>query len=160
MIDPTTGWIEIFEIPTFNLIEVTAGNDEYIDKSYTRVIQLVNNRWLFGYPLPRKVLFDNGSDFKWDFTPLLKDFDIKPILMSVKNPQDNAPVEQVQQLILNIFVTKDIDNKVFYCIDPWGETLAPIAWSIRVSYRRNIMAVSGQYVFGRYMLSNLVPVVY
>ena len=32
MIDPDTGWFEIFEIPTFDLEEVTIGNDEYIDK--------------------------------------------------------------------------------------------------------------------------------
>ena len=32
MIDPATGWINIFEIPTFDLEEVTLGNNEYIDK--------------------------------------------------------------------------------------------------------------------------------
>ena len=32
MIDPTTGWLEIVETPTFDLEEVTIGNDEYIDK--------------------------------------------------------------------------------------------------------------------------------
>ena len=32
MIDPTTGWFEIVEIPKFGLDEVTGGNDEYIDK--------------------------------------------------------------------------------------------------------------------------------
>ena len=56
-------------------------------------------------------MFDNGSGFKQDFNPLLKEFDIKPVLTLVKNPQDNAPVEQVHQLILNMLVTKDIDKK-------------------------------------------------
>ena len=32
MIDPSTGWVEIVEIPTFDLEEVTLGNYEYIDK--------------------------------------------------------------------------------------------------------------------------------
>ena len=32
MIDPVPGWLEIVEIPTFNLYEVIAGNDEYIYK--------------------------------------------------------------------------------------------------------------------------------
>ena len=32
MIDPATGWFKIFEIPAFDLEEVTLGNDEYIDK--------------------------------------------------------------------------------------------------------------------------------
>ena len=43
MIDLATGWFEIVEIPTFDLDEVTAGNDEYIDKSSARVRHLFNN---------------------------------------------------------------------------------------------------------------------
>ena len=89
------------------------GNDEYIDKSYSRVIQLFNSTWLLRYPRTRKVVFDNGSEFKRDFTTLLKNFDIKPILTSVKKPQANALVEQVNQVILNMTVTKYLDNKVF-----------------------------------------------
>ena len=36
-------------------------------------------------------------------------------------------MERVHQVILNMIVTKDIDNKVFDHIDPWGETLESIA---------------------------------
>ena len=35
-------------------------------------------------------------------------------------------IERVHQVILNMTVTKDIDNKLFDHIDPWGETLANI----------------------------------
>ena len=56
-------------------------------------------------------------------------------------------------------VTKDLDNKVFDHIDPCGETLASIAWAIKDSYRRTIMATPGQAIFGRYMLFNLASVV-
>ena len=58
------------------------------------------------------MLFDNESEFKRDFTPLLNYFDIKPILTTVKNPQANAPVDQVHQLILNMLVTKDLDKSL------------------------------------------------
>ena len=64
-------------------------------------------------------MFDNRSEFKPDFTPLLKDFDIKPFLTLVKNPQDNSTVELVHQVILNMLVTKDFDNKFLNYIDPW-----------------------------------------
>ena len=37
MINPTTGWFEIFEIPMYDQDEVTDGNDEYIDKSSVRL---------------------------------------------------------------------------------------------------------------------------
>ena len=46
MIKPTTGWFEIVEIPTYELNEVTGGNDEYIDKSSSRLNQLFNNTWI------------------------------------------------------------------------------------------------------------------
>ena len=64
MINPSTGWFDIVEILTYDLNELTAGNDEYIDKSSARVSQLFKNTWLCRYTHPRKVVFDNGSDFK------------------------------------------------------------------------------------------------
>ena len=158
MIDPATGWFKIVKILTFNLNEVTSGNDEYIDKSYARVSQLFNNTWLCRYLRPIKVVFENGSKFKRNFTPLLKYIDIKPVLTSIKNTQANAPVERVHQLILNMLVTKDLDNKVFDYRYTWGETLSYISWAIRSSYHRTIMAPPGQAVFGRYMLFNLASV--
>ena len=103
-------------------------------------------------------MFDNGSEFKRDSTPLLNELYIKPVLTSVNNPQDNAPDERVHQVILNMLVTKDLDNKVFEYINPWGENLAYIAWTTRYSYHCTIMATSGQAVFGRYMLFNLASV--
>ena len=66
MIDPVTGWFEILKIMTFDLDEVTAGNDEYIYKSSARVNQLFNNTWLCRYLHPHKVVFDNVSEFKRD----------------------------------------------------------------------------------------------
>ena len=94
------------------------GNNEYTGKSSSRVSQLFNNTWICRYPRPSKVVFDNGSDFKQDFNPLLKEFDMKTVLTSVKNPQGNAPVERLHQVILNMNVINDLDNKVFNYIDP------------------------------------------
>ena len=90
---------------------------------------------------------------------MLKEFNIKPVLMSAKNPQDNSPVERVHQVILNMLVTKDLDKKFFDYIDPWDETLASIAWAIRASYYHNILSTPGQAVFGRDMLFNLASVI-
>ena len=90
---------------------------------------------------------------------MLKYFDIKTVLKSVKNPQANAPVERVHQVILNMLVAKDLFNKVFDHIYICGKTLSSIAWAIRASYHRTIMANLGQTVFSRYMLFNLASVV-
>ena len=104
-------------------------------------------------------MFDNISEFKGDFTPLLKDFDIKSVLTIIKNPQAKTPVEWVHKVILNMLVTKDIDIRVFNHIDPWGENLAYIAWVIRDSYHHTIMATLGQDVFGRYKIISLASVI-
>ena len=119
-INHTTGWFEIVKIQTYNLDEVTGVNDEYIYKSSSRVRQLLKKTWLSRYLHPQKAVFDNGSEFKRDFTPLIKDYDITPILTKIKNPQANAPVERVHQVILNMLVPKNIDNKIFNHIDTWG----------------------------------------
>ena len=47
---------------------------ESIDKSSARISQIFNIVWLSRYPRPSKVIFDNGSEFKKDFVPLLKEF--------------------------------------------------------------------------------------
>ena len=95
---------------------VIGSNDEYIDKSSTSVRQLFSNKWIIRYPCTRKLVFDNGSQFKEEFTALLKDFDIKSVLTKIKNPQSNYLVERVHQVILNMLATKDLDNKVFVYI--------------------------------------------
>ena len=58
MLDPVKGWFEIVKVLYFDLNEVAAGNDEYIDKSSSSVSQLFNNIWLYRYPYPHKVVFE------------------------------------------------------------------------------------------------------
>ena len=58
MIDISTGWFEIAEFPCFGLAEVARGNNEYIDYSSARLIQMFNKTWLWRYPRPHKVVFD------------------------------------------------------------------------------------------------------
>jgi Integrase core domain. len=132
-IDPAAGWFEIAEVPTYDRDKIKAGNKEYIDKTSARISQIFNYHWLSRYPQPVEVVYDNGSEFKKHFQPLIKDFDIKPKCTTVKNPQANAPVEQVHQVIHNMICTKDLGNCVLDYIDPWGKILSSIAWAIHAS---------------------------
>jgi hypothetical protein len=158
-IDPATGWFEIAEVPTFDLEQVKAGNKEYIDKSSARVSLLFNNTWLSRYPRPIEAVYDNGSEFKKDFQPLIEDFDIKPKCTTMENPQANAPVERVHQVIQNMIRTKDLSNRVFDYIDPWGEIISSIAWAICASYHSIFGATPAQLVFGRDMIFNIKTIV-
>ena len=72
-IGPVTGWFETAKV-------------SYVDQSSARIWQLFSQTWLSRYPRPQRVHFDNGSEFKKHFTPLLKDFGIKPKPTSINPP--------------------------------------------------------------------------
>ena len=99
MIDTATGWFDIFYVPWFKLEQLSRGNIEYIYKLSARISQLLYQTWLCRYPRPTKIMFDNCSKFKQDFTTLIKDFDITTIWKYIKNPQYNSPADLIQQVI-------------------------------------------------------------
>ena len=90
--------------------------------------------------------------------PLLKDFQIKPKATSVKNPQANAPVERIHQVLGNMLRTKDLLNHVFDYVDPWTSILASIAWAIRCSYHCTFKASPAQLVFNRDMVMHMAHI--
>lgn len=154
-IDPATGWFEIAEVPHYDLNDLKLKIKSKIDKTSARISQLFNQTWLSRYPRPSKVIFDNGSEFKKDFLPLLKDFAIKAKPTTIKNPQSNGAVERIHQVLTNMLNTKNLTEQVFDIIDPWGEILSSIAWAIRASNHSTLEATPAQLVFGRDMIFNL-----
>ena len=114
-VDPATGWFEITEIP---------------DKTSARISQILNSTWLARYPRPRKVIFDNGNEFKKDFLPLLRDFSIKPTPTTIKNTQANAILERVHQVLGDMLCTKNLQQYDFDALNPWSDILASVAWTI------------------------------
>jgi hypothetical protein len=141
-IDPSTGWFEIAEVPS-------------TDKSSARISQLFNQTWLNRYHRPQKVRFDNGFEFNIDFIPLLKDFGVKPKPTSIKNPQSNAIVERVHQVVGDMLRTHDLNEYDFDEIDPWGPILQDVAYAIRATHHTTTKASPCQLVFGRDMLFNI-----
>ena len=139
-VDPATGWFEIAEIP---------------DKTSARISKIFNSTWLARYPRPRKVIFDNGNEFKKDFLPLLKDFSIKPTPTTIKNPQANAILERVHQVLGDMLRTKNLQQYDFDALDPWNDILASVAWAIRSTHHSTLKASPAQLVFNRDMLLNV-----
>ena len=76
------------------------------------------------YPRPKWVRFDNGSEFKKDCIPLLKDFVVKPKPTSIKNPQSNGIVERAHQVFGDMVRTHDLKPYTFDDVDPWGPLLS------------------------------------
>ena len=96
-IDPEIGWFEMAEVPV-------------IDQYLARISQIFKKAWLSRYPRPREVIFDNGYGFNINFIPLLKDFYVKLTCKTIKNPQSNAILERIHQVVRSMLNTKDISN--------------------------------------------------
>jgi hypothetical protein len=160
MLDPVTGWFEIVEVPNFIVEDVQKKLiSQHIDKSSARISRLFDQTWLSRYPRPKQVVFDNGSEFKKDFVPLLKDWSIKPKCTTIKNPQSNSPVERIHQVLRHMFLTKNMKEQILDYIDPFGDILASIAWAVRASYNSTTDATPAELVFGRDMMFNIKSIV-
>ena len=95
------------------------------------------------YPRPKRVRFDNSSEFKKDFLPLLKDFAVKPKPTTIKNPQSNGIVERVHQVFGNMVQTHSLKNYMFDEVDSWGPVLNEIAWAIHSAHHTTTKALPG-----------------
>jgi len=90
MIDPATGWFEIQQTP--NVRSDTVSN-------------IVEQEWLCRYPWPTQMTYDrHGSFVGTEFQAMLDDYGIKRKPITVRNPQANAIVERVHQVIGNSYV--------------------------------------------------------
>ena len=72
MIDPATSWFEIQEMKDTN--------------NSADAARIFNNTWLSRYPRPRKVIMDNGSEFKRDFKPPTENLSYKSKAYQCKKP--------------------------------------------------------------------------
>jgi hypothetical protein len=73
MIDPATGWFEIFQ---------------YDDKCSITVANIVEQEWFSRYPWPTQVTFDRGSEFiGQDFQKMIKeDYGVTAKPITVRKP--------------------------------------------------------------------------
>ena len=67
--------------------------------------------------------------------------------------------KEIHQVIFNMIVTKYFFRKVHTYIEPWGEELATVVWSIKEYYHHTLGFPTGQAVFGQDIPFNLTPIV-
>src|SRR5687767_6053937 len=89
MIDPASGWLEIHQ---------------YDDKKFITVANIAEQEWFSMYPWPTQVTFDRRNEFIGKvFTQMLvNDYGIKRTPITVRNPQANAIVKEIHQVIANM----------------------------------------------------------
>ena len=142
MIDPATGWFEI---------------QQYDDKKSITVANILEQEWFSRYPWPSQITFDRGSEFiGQDFQKMIKeDYGIKPKPITVRNPQANAIVERVHQVIGNIIRTFELESNYLDDSNPWKGVLSATAFAVRSTYHTTLQNTPGQLVFGRDMILNV-----
>ena len=125
MIDPATGWFEIIQ---------------YLDKRSIMIANLVEQTWLSRYPWPRLIAYDRGSEFiGYEVHNMVQtDYGIKCKPITVQNPQANAIVECVHQVIGNMIWTYELEDNY---LDENGDfVINSICCMIYISY--NIKSLS------------------
>ena len=132
MIDPATSWFEVKAIAS---------------KTAKTAAQVFDEEWLCRYPRPQEVIFDQGSEFKAEFLETLKVYGIKPKPTTVKNPQANAILERIHQVIGNM-----VRTNIALTAERWSEILPAVAFAIRATYHTTLQASPAQLVFGRDMM--------
>ena len=114
---------------------------------------IIDQEWFSRYPRPRVAIFDNGSEFSSELRELLASYGVKPKPTTIKNPQANAYVEKIHQVIADSIRCMGLSSR------PFDETsqnaiLQAAAYGLRATYHSNLLASPGQVVFGRDMIVN------
>jgi hypothetical protein len=168
MIDPASSWFEIVELPVITEAIIpldTKGRKgkkthkqpklAYFDKSSAMISNLVNKTWFSRYPRCQYINYDNGSEFKLHFEALCESFGIKRKPTSVKNPQANAILERVHQVISSMLRTAEIDMATSVEPSDIDAFITNAAWAIRSTYHTVLKASPGAAIFGRDMLFDI-----
>jgi hypothetical protein len=142
MIDPATGWFEIAEIPT---------------KKADDVVNILEFSWLTRYPWPTEIIMDRGKEFAAEVQRTIKnEYGITRKLITTRNPQANAVVERVHQVIHNMIRTAGIKGKSD--LDPdfrWNGILSAVRQAVTSTVHTTSRATPTQLVFGRDALLNI-----
>ena len=112
------------------------------------------------YSWPTQVTFDRGSEFIGkDFQKMLvQDYKIKRKPITVRNPQANAIVERIHQVIANMVRTFELETNYLDKDNPWKGVLSATAFAVWSTYHTTLKKTPGQLVFGRDMIFNIAHV--
>ena len=147
MIDPASSWFEIaelrvttgavFPMDTKGRQRTKTHNNTklpYFDKSSTMISHLVKKTWFSCYLHCQYIIYENRSKFKLHFEALCESFGIKRKPTSVKNPQANAILEQLHQVITTMLRTAELDMANTVVTSDIDAFLTNAAWAICSTY--------------------------
>ena len=160
MIDPATSWFEIVELPNKDITYIRDKDKEeikevIIDKSSACIARLFNKSWLSRYPRAVSIVYDNGSEFKLFFENLHESFQLKHKPTTIKNPQANAILERIHQVVTNMMRTSSLDMQETCTPDMIDDFIANVGWAIRSTHHTVLGSTPGAAIFNRDMLFDI-----
>ncbi len=162
MIDPATSWFKVVELPLVRQLKTIKVNgkessivEKIFDKTSERIAWLVNKTWLSIYPRCYYIICNNGSEFKLNFKYLCETYGIKRKPTTIKNPQANAILECLHQVLGQMLRTSELDMAKTITPDDIDVFLDNAAWAICSTYHTVLKASPGATIFGCYMLFNI-----
>ncbi len=130
-------------------------SEETFDKSSDRLARSVNKFWLSRYPRCQYLVYNNGSEFKLNFEYLCDSYSIERKPTRIKNPQANAILERVHQVLGQMLRTVEINMADSVTPDDIDVFLDNAAWAICSTYHTVLNASPGAAIFGRDMLFDI-----
>ena len=127
----------------------------YSSKRSEDIALLVDQSWFCRYPRPRAAIFDNGSEFSYEFLELLRSYGVTPKPTTVKNPQTNAFVERIHQVMGDSIRSMELHTRKFDDLTV-NAVLQNVAYGLRSTYHSSLAASPCQTVFGRDMIINSI----
>ncbi len=129
--------------------------EEIFDKTSERIARLVNKTWLSRHPRCRYIIYDNGSEFKLNFECLCETYGIKRKPNKIKNPQANAILVRLHQVLGHMLRTSKLNMADTLTPDDVNVFLDNAAWAICSTYHTVLKACPGAAIFGRDMLFDI-----
>jgi hypothetical protein len=162
MINPATSWFEVLELPLVHRLKTITVNgkessivEEIFNKTSEHIARLVNKTWLSRYPRCRYIIYNNGSEFNLNFEYLCETYGIKRMPTTIKNPQANAILERLHQVLGQMLCTSELDMAKTITPDDVNVFLDNTAWAICSTYHTVLKASPGAAIFGRGMLFDI-----
>ena len=119
------------------------------------ISNLVRTTWLVQYKWPVELTYDQWGYFlghKLKNNVIEREYVIKTNPDSSGNPQENANMEIINQVLGNLVQTCKLHETYVGDTDPWMVILAAAAFAVRSTYHRNKGKSRVQLVLDRYMI--------
>jgi hypothetical protein len=98
---------------------------------------------------------DNEREFKHHFHSLCDTYGIKHNPTSIKNPQANAILEHIHDVVTNLLHTSELDMAELVKASDIDVFLSDVAWAFCSTYHTMLKASPGAAIFGKNMLFDI-----